>query len=204
MAFNFAKRLDPLVSLYKKMLALFEWENPEQTLTFGFILSALVLFPKISIFILSLSLVLGKQKIFKKVQAIQAEKDITERIFLPEENMVFLQNFMEMYCEAFAKINKLLRQEDRTNIVMVVEIFCKCAAFVIILLFIFSIQYLIVASIWGALLFLSPLRNRILRFMKPRILEFNSFVDALAKKISGSKLRQILSWKENDSFEIIK
>ena len=83
LCYNFAQRIDFVVRTHEKMKSLFEWDKPEETFGIAFLLSFMVICPKISISIFSLALLFGKQKIYKKMYSFQGKEDPSKRLLLP-------------------------------------------------------------------------------------------------------------------------
>lgn len=89
--YNFAQRLDPALEIYHSTRSLLLWNKPWITFLFGVILSFAILYPTASVFFLSLFLMFGRQIFISHIQAYQRKKDVSKRVILPKENMVFLQ-----------------------------------------------------------------------------------------------------------------
>ena len=54
---------------------------------------------------------------------------------------------------------------------------CKSAVLLLILQFFFTIQNIILMAIWLAFVLLSPLRQKIFKFARPKIIEINNIID---------------------------
>lgn len=202
--YNFSQRLDPTLKVYRLMKSIFKWEKPFLTVLFGCSLSFMVLYPKLSILFLSLFLVFGRHMILKKLEEFQVQQDVSKRILLPEENVVFLQNNMEKYCELFESVNTFLRDEDRTQLINIVRLLTKLGFLLILLELIFPLQALLLGLIWTMLVVFSPFRDKIFDIFMPKILLVNDYIDKFTFKIHESKLGKIISFNEIRKYTIIK
>jgi gamma-glutamyl phosphate reductase len=59
--------LDPMVKIINKIKLIFSWQMPEFTILFGIILTLIVLFPKVSIIVVSLCLFFGRTYIITAI-----------------------------------------------------------------------------------------------------------------------------------------
>lgn len=59
----------------------------------------MVLFPKLSVIFISLSLIFARGYIINKVQILNI--DHSKRLLPPDENLNFLKETMEMYCDVY-------------------------------------------------------------------------------------------------------
>ena len=77
---------------------------------------------------------------------------------------------MQSYCDGFEVVNNFIREDDRAGIVSMVGIGCKFGAFLLLLQLFFSLQNLVIIAIWISLLIMSPMRGKLFKFVKPRVL----------------------------------
>lgn len=168
--YNFAKRLDPLIKATYKGKDILFWKNPEETFGFGIIVSLLIYFPKISIILLSLCLVFAKGYLISLVQTSMRKKDISKRLFPPEENLNFLHQIMELYCNFFQNFSQLLKEDDKTKLITLVEIICKCGFIFFVLSLVLSLETLVLIGIWLVLFFTSSTGRRAIQAFWPQLL----------------------------------
>lgn len=98
-------------------------------------------------------------------------KNIHKRLIVPEENAYFLQHNMDNYCHYYENICEFLFNDDKTILVNIIKLLCKMGIFLIILLFFFGVEHLIVLGLWAGLFLTSPYRKSILQYTKP-LMEF--------------------------------
>lgn len=168
--YNFANRLDPTMKISKNLVSLFKWENPTYTIIFGVLVTFLIAYPKLSIALFSLFLVFGRNFIIKKAATVELWQDPSKRLLLPPENVLFLQDNMQGYCDLFEVINKFLRSEDKSTIITMVNIICKLGAIVLFLSIFFSLEILMIMGLWIGLLVLSPARKSLIKNLKPKLM----------------------------------
>lgn len=87
LTYSFAKRLDPMVKFYKTVKSVLFWQVPEVTIAFGIVLTVIVLFPRISLLIVSLFLIFGRGFIVNMMEGymVKIDKiDYSKRLLPPE------------------------------------------------------------------------------------------------------------------------
>lgn len=182
--YNFAQRLDPLIYMYNNIVNMATWKNPLLTIGLGVVLTIVIYNLKMSIFLGGILLYFGKDRLLKKLERVHRFRNIHKRVIVPEENAYFLQHGMDNYCQAYETICEFLFNDDKTTLVNIIQLLCKFGGFLIVLLFIFGVEHLLVLTLWSALLLTSPYRNGLITHMKPFFSYVAGEYDRVVNRIS--------------------
>jgi len=186
--YNFANRLDPLIYLYQSVVELASWKNGYKTVGMGILLTFVIYNIKMAIFVGGLVLYFCKQYLFKRLEKMHKYKNQHKRMMVPEENIFFLQNGMDTYYLWYENATQFLFNDDKTLLVNIINFLCKMGTVLIVLLFIFGVEHLIVIALWSLLIMTSPYRDTIIRYIKPMLEfvvgEYSRIVDRITTSIS--------------------
>ena len=103
LVYDFVQKLDPLIYLYHKITDFVTWKHPYKTIGVGICLTLMIYNIKMAIFLAGFLLFFGKAYIFKRLFKFQKYSTVQNRLIIPQENAVFLQNGMENYCHIYEK-----------------------------------------------------------------------------------------------------
>lgn len=78
---------------------------------------------------------------------------------------------MDGYCWLYDNLCQFLFNDDKTTLVNIINLICKMGTVLIILLFFFGVDHLLVIALWSFIIMTSPYRATIIRYLKP-VLEF--------------------------------
>jgi hypothetical protein len=78
---------------------------------------------------------------------------------------------MDSYCNLYDNACRFLFNDDKTTLVNIINLICKLATILIILLFFFGVDHLLVIALWSFIIMTSPYRATIIKYLKP-VLEF--------------------------------
>lgn len=140
------------------MLDMVSWKNGYKTVGVGILLTFVIYNLKMAIFIAGLVLYFCKQYLFKRLEKMSKFKNLHKRVIVPEENAYFLQHGMDTYCLWYENACQFLFNEDKTLLVNIINFLCKMGTVLIVLLFIFGVEHLIVIVLWSSLIMTSPYR----------------------------------------------
>lgn len=73
-----------MVEMSNRLKDLIFWKKPEQTIALGVALSFIILFPKLSILILSIFLIFGRNYIIERIERSALRRDTTNRLLPPQ------------------------------------------------------------------------------------------------------------------------
>ncbi len=91
------------------------------------------------------------------------------KLLPPEENLQLLYNMMEIYCNMYEGVLNFLSADDRTKVITVIEIACKCGIVLTIVIVFLSLEVLIIMGIWALLFLTSSTGKRFLAFITPKV-----------------------------------
>ncbi len=140
---------------------------------------------KLSLFAGALFLIFGKNILIKKIEKINKKKNVHKRIFVPKENTVFMQTAMTTYTVVYEKIHEFCLNEDKTDVINLIHHICQASFIAFMLLFMLSLEQLIVIGVWGLLLLMSPSGVNFFKEIWPSFLMWEKQTQWITKKLSG-------------------
>lgn len=91
---------------------------------------------------------------------------------------------MDNYCSAFEWATGFIFGRDKTLLVNAVKILCKMGVVLILLLFLFDLEHLMVIGLWAALLMTSPINTFLGKIFRPAVVTFVSEYAKIMDKIT--------------------
>lgn len=104
---------------------------------------------------------------------------------------------MQLYCNIYEKVSDFLKNDDRTKIIAILELICKCAVFLFVFSLIFSFQTFLATAVWVALLSTTQTGLKILRIMIPQLLNFNRQFNKILKNVAKNHLSKVINSGSN-------
>lgn len=190
LVYDFLSKLDPLVFICIKIKHIIYWKDPFMTILVGMLLTLIVIYPRMSLFSGALSLYFCRNFIIKKLQRLH-KYDGPRKSILPDENVYFLRNLVQLYCDIYDTFSQFIFKHDKTLLLYIINILCKTGGLIIILLFMIRVSHLVLIGIWIALLLTSPLKESIKGYGTPLCLKLVSEYAKIMDSITAS-LKNIL------------
>lgn len=111
---------------------------------------------------------------------------------------------MEIYCNVFENFYSILKDDDKTTLITLVEIICKCGFVLFVISLLLSLSTLIVLGLWLVLFFTSSTGQRAIRAFWPQLLEINKNVDQIISLVSKSSVGKVLKSSSPKKIEVLK
>ena len=190
--YNFVNRLDPLVKITNYLREICRWTNPVYTILFATASTLAILMPKFSIILLSLVIILSKDRLLRLGDKLSFNKS-RNRLIVPKENFIFLQSNMDFYCENYEHIKDIFQNEDKTELIVIINSIISEAWLMLLLPLFLSLADILIIGLWGALLLQHPsgrqMKNVLIKIKKEtteelvRLVSSHNFQNKLITKL---------------------
>jgi hypothetical protein len=99
---------------------------------------------------------------------------------------------MDRYCSAYEWMAGFVFRHDKTLLINSIKIVCKMGVVMILLLFLFNVEHLMVLTVWSVLIMASPLSSGLKKILKPTLTTLVSEYTKIMDKIT-TEIRSIIS-----------